>query len=1211
MRFRRLHIPAFGPFTDLELTFPNPNNCDLHLIYGRNEAGKSSLLRAIRDLLFGIHAQSPDGFLHDYKNLRLVGEIENKAGDHLVFQRRKGNKNTLLAESGEALPDSALEPFLGSVGQGYFSTMFGLGGSELREGARELLSGEGQLGNALFSASLGGTPIHRVLEELEEQSARIFRGRATTNVSIRPTLARYKEYFKQSRESLVSSEEWERIERDLESKDAEKQRLEQELAGIDKEIAWIERVKAALPSVGRLLNENRLLAELPNLPSVASDFIGRARAARDELSKASRGAELLANQIQQLQERLSQCATSPQLLAQAALLDVLHKEVGAYGDRRKQLAQIKTKIAGLELALQSKMESLQVEGALESLEALRLERRLQLRCESTAKQLREAHSALADNGRRIEDLESARLDCESELAALPETEMEPLRDALATAADAIDAHKNLPVIQASVESLSRQITQEHALVLGAPEDLNAASRLPIPARATIRKFRERFDDLQRERKAVSERIRQEQSNLRALKDGLNRLERLGELPTEGSLEEARRHRDHGWALVVADWKGNSTGPGAQEKFDLAMPLEEAYPQAVAKADRIADLLRLHAEAVAQAQEKRLQIASSEREIDDLNAQLATFKNSIDEGNREWEAEWVKCGIKPGSPNEMEEWREQWDQFRNSLGRLRELEESLHAKTEQVEAGRAALASAMNGAASSLEGGAPATPEVGVNTRKAALPKGDGITGNSGTAVTSGSHAAAGRNGKKSFSALFESAKFLVQKGEETSGRRKAITDQLAKINRDLEKVRRFSGEARADLDAAQANWSVQIKAAGLPEEISPEFALGLLRDRQELVAQFDTWRECSQQAKQIADSLVDFEERLQSIAKDLGFEGEDAEVLEASLWEALAKARTVQVKHDQLVGQIRDVQDRLAMTRKEEAQSQKVLDEILALGKLSSVEELEPLLAGLEKHAAIQERIDNLREALGGLARGEPLEEFIVQVRGENPDLLPLRKEQLENSRLELTQSLQTAQSAASELLRNKQALEQAGDKAAFFRQQAESEAAILRQDASRFLRLRLATHFLRVQVEQFRKKNQGPLLAKSGAIFKEVTRGAFEGLDADYNEKDIPVLIGRRADGAPISIEAMSEGTRDQLYLALRLAALDHHVQSHEPMPLILDDLLITFDNERSQAVLPILADLSTRTQIFLFTHHRHLLDLCRETLGEGKYQIQSLSSK
>ena len=102
--------------------------------------------------------------------------------------------------------------------------------------------------------------------------------------------------------------------------------------------------------------------------------------------------------------------------------------------------------------------------------------------------------------------------------------------------------------------------------------------------------------------------------------------------------------------------------------------------------------------------------------------------------------------------------------------------------------------------------------------------------------------------------------------------------------------------------------------------------------------------------------------------------------------------------------------------------------------------------------------------------------------------------------------------------------------------------------------------------------------------------------------------MVGRRTDGSNVPIEGMSDGTRDQLYLALRLAALERHSEDHEPMPLILDDLLITFDDERAKAILPQLADLARRTQIFVFTHHDHLVELCRQTLGESRFHLHRL---
>ena len=77
------------------------------------------------------------------------------------------------------------------------------------------------------------------------------------------------------------------------------------------------------------------------------------------------------------------------------------------------------------------------------------------------------------------------------------------------------------------------------------------------------------------------------------------------------------------------------------------------------------------------------------------------------------------------------------------------------------------------------------------------------------------------------------------------------------------------------------------------------------------------------------------------------------------------------------------------------------------------------------------------------------------------------------------------------------------------------------------------------------------------------------------------------------VETSGLSEGTGDQLYLALRLAAIDLHLENHPPIPLILDDLLMTFDDERTKALLPVLKDLSRRTQILIFTHHSHLKEL------------------
>ena len=175
MRLDQLNIPAFGPFSDFSLKLPKSHH-DIHLIHGRNEAGKSSLLRAINGLFFGIPARTPDNFLHANGKL-LIGATVSQGSGHLAFFRKKGNKNTLLDSSQSTLDESALKPFLEAVNEEFFQQMFGLNTESLRAGAGRLLSGEGDLGTILFSASLGGSPIDDAIKRLEAhalQSALVY-----------------------------------------------------------------------------------------------------------------------------------------------------------------------------------------------------------------------------------------------------------------------------------------------------------------------------------------------------------------------------------------------------------------------------------------------------------------------------------------------------------------------------------------------------------------------------------------------------------------------------------------------------------------------------------------------------------------------------------------------------------------------------------------------------------------------------------------------------------------------------------------------------------------------------------------------------------------------------------------------------------------------------------------------------------------------------
>jgi uncharacterized protein YhaN len=92
---------------------------------------------------------------------------------------------------------------------------------------------------------------------------------------------------------------------------------------------------------------------------------------------------------------------------------------------------------------------------------------------------------------------------------------------------------------------------------------------------------------------------------------------------------------------------------------------------------------------------------------------------------------------------------------------------------------------------------------------------------------------------------------------------------------------------------------------------------------------------------------------------------------------------------------------------------------------------------------------------------------------------------------------------------------------------------------------------------------------------------------------------LGIRPNDDEVPVDGMSEGTRDQLYLALRLATLEKHLGTGEPMPFVVDDILVGFDDNRTRVGLEVLADLASQTQVLLFTHHTRVVDLARGVEG------------
>ena len=247
MKILRLDLLAFGPFTETSLDL-SAGQQGFHLIYGPNEAGKSTTLRALRQLLFGIPATSADNFVHAYPALRVGAALEGSDGTLLECVRRKGNKNTLLRPDETPLDESALDALLGGVDPKLFETMFGIDHATLVRGGEAILQGGGEIGQILFAAGASIASLRGVQKSLEDEANALFLPQGK-NPRLNQTLSDLEKVRWQMRDSQLPGTEWAKHDDALADARRRKQAVDAELDTLVSEKSRLERIRDALPAI--------------------------------------------------------------------------------------------------------------------------------------------------------------------------------------------------------------------------------------------------------------------------------------------------------------------------------------------------------------------------------------------------------------------------------------------------------------------------------------------------------------------------------------------------------------------------------------------------------------------------------------------------------------------------------------------------------------------------------------------------------------------------------------------------------------------------------------------------------------------------------------------------------------------------------------------------------------------------------------------------
>lgn len=1157
MRLARLDLTRYGKFSDYAIDFgeAQPGSPDLHIVYGLNEAGKSTSLSAYLDLLYGIEERSRYNFLHAYNAMQVGGALEFNGETH-ELKRVKQRTNSLLDGRGQPMAEAILSVPLAGITRDAYRTMFSLDDVTLEEGGNAILQSKGDLGELLFSASAGLGGVSATLSAISDEADSLYkkRARSTRIAELKQRLTELKAR-RDEIDTLASAHA------------AIVATLAQATTAYDEATTELGAMRARREAIARLLRARPLAAEYQRL---TLEFAARAALPRPPaewartlpslMQEETRLATQLAGNrtdIERVQDEIASIHLDDRLLSLSDRIGQLSKGQARFGSagedlpkRRSALAERQATIAVILARLgQSGCERPETlllpaatVGALRDL--IEIRSGVEATLQTATRELAAAKAAL----------EAADADRQAvvDVAQPDTTDISRLTTSLAVirrgdhATRLRLAERGLPDLERRFGEAARSL---RPLLDEGAADGEAIRGLSLPDPRQIEDWRSAAASIDKRMADLAERRRDLITQQRQAEARISALRAAGGPVDDSEAARIRAVRDAAWSEHVG-----RLDKASAEAFATAMQADDLTTMARLAAMRdLADLRALMQEhAVTTAA-----IARHDELLDEAAVERETLVSEL--------ASALPAALMQDATS--------------ALSRL-------FSRIEGVARARADALSAWERLDASIRDIAEAKADAELDRQElaaameaAGLDKVDGTLGE-----------------------MLEAAEAAVAGQTKRVAAREAADRALADRKRALaERQREFEQAQAASVDwharftaALSGTWFADVVSAGAVREVLETLVeLGpALNERDELARRIATMeRDREDFTAELAGLLADIGETVDPEAP-----ARTAASLAARLEHTrrdLAARETKEAELARLLETERAIRQALAIHEAGKAE----------LTSFFGVDTLAGVALALEE-AADQARLEARIAALSDQILGELPAPTIDTAIGElgSADFEAIAREEAElDARLDdldqRTRQLFADKSRAADRL------EAIGGGNEVARIEAERRTTFLEIEdlANSYLRLKSGALIAGEALRAYRDKHRSSMMRRASEAFRLITRGDYVGLAAQP-DKDRETLIGLTRQGGSKLAGEMSKGTQFQLYLALRLAGYEEFAASRPSVPFIADDIMETFDEPRSEEVLRLFGEMAKIGQVIYLTHHRHLCDLARRIVPAAR---------
>ncbi|MDA1279959.1 MAG: AAA family ATPase [Chloroflexi bacterium] len=400
----------------------------------------------------------------------------------------------------------------------------------------------------------------------------------------------------------------------------------------------------------------------------------------------------------------------------------------------------------------------------------------------------------------------------------------------------------------------------------------------------------------------------------------------------------------------------------------------------------------------------------------------------------------------------------------------------------------------------------------------------------------------------------------------------------------------------------QNRWQLLLERAELRIDLDPSQAANVMASIRTLKSQQRTVESLRLRVSQMYDTAGGIEGRLSGVLEAAGLP--DADPMKAT--EVLRDLAEKLLAHDRAVERRNQITSELDILAREFSNLEHRLsqidikaDNLLDKGNTKDHEEFKALAQQVQERRDLERKLSEMRE-MEPLLSSDDGQPYRDDLESTLHDESVARLQQLQDEEKRLQKALNELHEEQGNLRRQQAEFEKSG-LALELHSRINVLAEKLNRDASRWAVLTIARDILERTREEFQRERQPALMQAASKYLSDLTLGRYTAVRAVIGEKehDLEVVEG---EAHTKRASELSRGTAEQLFLAMRFALIEEYSKNAEPMPVVLDDILVNFDPDRAMAACKVMMNLSERFQILFLTCHPETVAMFKSVAPSGK---------